>query len=66
MGVTKATFVNFSVSKMFDLVKVPVTLFESHSYLTCVAAAELLQHQSNINVIFNRLHGFCDAETLGK
>ena len=30
VGVTKAPFVNFSVSKIFDLVKVPLRLFESY------------------------------------
>ena len=39
--VTKAPFNNFSVSKHFDLAKVPVRFFKSHSYLTCVPAAEL-------------------------
>ena len=43
MGVTKDPFVNFSVRKIFDLAKVPVRLFVSHSYLTGVAAAELWQ-----------------------
>ena len=32
MGVTKAPIVYFSVSKIFDLVKVPVRFFESHSF----------------------------------
>ena len=54
VGVTKAPFVNFSVSKIFDLAKVPVRLFVSHSYLTGVTAAELRQHLSNMNMIFNR------------
>ena len=53
MVVTKAPFVNFSVSKIFDLAKVPVTFFESHWYLTGVTAAELRQHLSNMNEIFN-------------
>ena len=53
VGVTKAPFVNFSVSKIFDPVKVPVRLFASHSYLTGVTAAELRQHLSNMNVIYN-------------
>ena len=53
VGVTKAPLVNFSVSKNFDLTKVPVTFFESHSYLTGVIAAELRQHLSNMNVIFS-------------
>ena len=51
--VTKAPFANFSVSKNFDLEKVPVRFFKSHWYLTCVPAAELRRHLSNINVIFN-------------
>ena len=33
-GGTKAPFVNFSVSKIFDLAQVPLRLFESHSYLS--------------------------------
>ena len=53
VGVTKAPFANFSVSKIFDLAKVPVRFLESHSYLTGVTAAELRRHQPNINVIFN-------------
>ena len=53
VGVTKAPFVNFSVSKVFDPVKVPVRLLASHSYLTGVTAAELRQHMSNMNVIYN-------------
>ena len=54
VGLTKAPFVNFSVSKIFDLAEVPVRLFVSHSYLTGVTAAELRQHLSNMNMIFNR------------
>ena len=54
MGVTKAPFVNFSVSKMFVLAKVPLRLFESHLYSTGATAAELRRHLSNINAIFNR------------
>ena len=53
VGVTKAPFVKFSVSKIFDLAKVPLRLFESHLYLTSATAAELRRHLSNINVIFN-------------
>ena len=53
VGVTKAPFVNFSVSKIFDPVKVPVRLLASHSYLTGVTAAELRQHLANMNVIYN-------------
>ena len=47
VGVTKAPFVNFSVSTILDLAKIPITFFESHSYLTGVAAAELRRHLSN-------------------
>ena len=54
VGVTKAPFVNFSVSKIFDLAKVPVRLFAWHSYLTGVTTAELRRHLSNMNMIFNR------------
>ena len=53
VGVTKAPFVNFSASKLFDPAKVPARLFASHSYLTGVTAAELRQHLSNMNVIYN-------------
>ena len=53
VGVTEAPFVNFSVNKIFDPVKVPVRLFASHSYLTGVTEAELRQHLSNMNVIYN-------------
>ena len=41
VGVTKAPFAIFSVSKIFDLAKVPVRFFESHSYFTGVTAAQL-------------------------
>ena len=54
MGVTKAPFVNFSVSKIFVVAKVPLRLFESHLYLTGATAAELRRHLSNINAIFDR------------
>ena len=53
VGVTKAPFVNFSVSKIFDLAKVNLRSFESHSYLTGITAAELRRYLSNINMIFN-------------
>ena len=53
VGVTKVPFVNFSVSKIFDLAKVPVGFFKYHSYLTGVTAAELRRHLSNMNVVFN-------------
>ena len=53
VGVTKAPFANFSVSKIFDLAKVYVRFPESHSYLTGVTAAELRRHLPNINAIFN-------------
>ena len=53
VGVNKAPFVNFSVSKIFDMAKVHVRFFESHPYLTGVTAAELRRHLPNINVIFN-------------
>ena len=54
-GVTKVPFVNFPVSKIFDLAKVPLRLFESRSYLTGATAAELRRHLSNINMMFNSL-----------
>ena len=53
VGVTKAPFVNFSVSKIFDLSKVLVAFVESLSYLTGITAAELRRYLPNINVIFN-------------
>ena len=52
-GVIKAPLLNFSVSNIFDLAKVPVTFFESHSYLTGVTAAQLRRHLSNMNVVLN-------------
>ena len=55
VGVTKALFVNFSVSIIFDTAKVTVTFLATHSYLTGVTAAELRQHLSTMNVIFNVL-----------
>ena len=54
VGVTKAPFINFSVSKIFDLAKLLLRLFESHLYLTGATAAELRRHLSNINMIFNK------------
>ena len=53
VGITKAPFVNFSVSNIFHLVKVPLRLFKSHLYLTGATTAELRRHLSNINMIFN-------------
>ena len=53
VGVTKAPFVKFSVSKIFNLAKIHVRFFESHSYLTGVTAAELREHLQSINLIFN-------------
>ena len=48
---TKAPFISFPVKEIFA--KTLVRFFESHSYLTGVAAAELLRrHLSNMNVIF--------------
>ena len=41
VGITKVLLVNFSVSKIFDLAKAPLRLFESHLYLTGATAAEL-------------------------
>ena len=38
VGVTKAPFVNFPVSKICDLAKISVRFFESHSYLTGVTS----------------------------
>ena len=58
-GGTKALFVNFSFSIIFDLAKVSVKLFKSHSYLTGVPAAELRRHLSNINMIFNSVYLPC-------
>ena len=40
VGVTKTPFVNFSVSKIFHLAKIPVKFFEWHSDLTGVTAPE--------------------------
>ena len=54
VGVTKAPFVNFAVSKIFDLAKLPVTFFVSHSYVTGVTATHLWRSLSYMNVVFNR------------
>ena len=48
-GIIKAPFVNFFISQIFELTKVPVICFQSHSHFTGVAAAA-----SNLNVTFNR------------
>ena len=53
VGVTKAPFVNLSVRKSFGLAKLSIILFESHSNLTGVAAAELRHHPSIIAMILN-------------
>ena len=53
MGVTKALFLNFYISKSCDPTKIPVIYFASYSYLTGVFAAKLRKHTSNMNVIFN-------------
>ena len=45
--------VNFFVSKIFDLAKVHVRLFQSHSYLTGATATELRWHLSSMNLIFH-------------
>ena len=65
VGVTKAPSVNFSVSKIFDLAKLPLRLFESRLYLTGATAAELRRHLSNIkkwysiaNVCFDNTEKF--------
>ena len=47
VGVTKAPFVNFSVSTILDLVKLPLRLFEPHLYLTGATATKLRRHLSN-------------------
>ena len=52
VGVTKAPFVDFSASKIFDLAKVPLRVFESRLYLTGATAAELRRHLPNMNVIY--------------
>ena len=54
VGVTKALFVDLSVSKIFDLAKTLLRCFDSHSYLTGVAAAELQRYLPKIKVMFNR------------
>ena len=41
LGVTKAPFVNFSVTGNFDLAKVYVIDFQTRSYLSGVSAAQL-------------------------
>ena len=54
MGVTKALFVNFLVSEIFDLLKVPVRFMVSHLHFSGVAAARLQWHPSVMNVVFSR------------
>ena len=55
VGVTKASFVNFSVSTIFESAKVPVKFFAAHSYMT---AAEQRRHLSYMNVVFSSQHVF--------
>ena len=62
VGVTKAPFVNFSVSKIFNLAKVPVRFFESHLYITGVTTAVLQRHLPKINMIFKSSHVYDDGE----
>ena len=62
VGVTKALFFNFSISKIFHLSKVTVKMVESHLYLTGVTTDELRWHLTNINVIFNSYNVLDDAE----
>ena len=62
VGVTRDPFVYFSISKMFDLAKVPVRLSELHLYLTGVPANQLRQHLSNINMIFTASVCFHDPK----
>ena len=50
---TKSPSVNFSASKIFDLAKKNFKIVKSHSYLTGATTAELQQHLSIINVMFN-------------
>ena len=52
-GGTKAPSANLSVSIIFDLAKVPVIFFKSHSYWTAVTEVDPRRHLSSINVIFN-------------
>ena len=66
VGVTKASFVNFSLSKIFDLVKLPLRLFNSHLYLTGATAAELRRHLSSINVIFKSRYVFWQCRKFRK
>ena len=53
VGFTKASFVDFSVSKIFDLAKVPLKLFKWHLCVKGATANELRRHLSHINVSFN-------------
>ena len=53
VGVTKAPFIIFPVSKIFDFAKITIRFVESHLYSTGVTAAELRRHLSNINVQSN-------------
>ena len=53
MELTKAPFIYFCLSKIFDLAKVLVKFLQSHLYLTSATAAQLQWHLSNINMIFS-------------
>ena len=67
MRVTKAPFVNFSVSKKLDLARVPVNSHSCFTGVVCVdheSARGMSPQRLSINVIFNNyIH---NAENLGK
>ena len=55
VGVTQASFINFSLGNIFGVAKIPARFCAPPSYLTgAIIVAELLWHLSNVNVIFNR------------
>ena len=50
----KSPFIIFYIRDFADFAKQRDRSCESHSYLTCVAAAKLQWHLSNMNVIIKR------------
>ena len=55
VAVTKHPSVNFSVAENLDFTNGQFRSFETRSYLAGVTAAQLRRHQSNMNVILNKL-----------
>ena len=54
LGVTKASFINFSIMEMYDATKLYIKFFESHSYLTGITAAMTpVKYKQDIRKDFN-------------